>query len=525
MSEKNPEKNRPNEKQQKNPRAIVRRSNAMIRSKSNQTLLQRKLFAYAMTKLKITLDTKTNNKKLVAVVNIGELLKNLGSDNMMIYSRAKAISKDALQHTMILEDDPVRHSFVAINILDKVEYHNGNLTLTFNDELQKHTLDVREHYTNIYLDTLLHFGHTHSFRIYETLSTYKFMMKHVSKEEPFIREYDLAELKAEIGLVDITDKMKDDLNNGKTWAEVLDKYLGDNQPYKNYSNFKTRVLDVAKKEIAESKLADIQFDYEPIRQGKGGKTVGVRFFVWPKEPEEQQDDRISAEKIRSVLRTARGRLDEKQAETLLIRADGDAEKVNYYLSHASGNVKNLLSWTISAIENNWTFHDREEQKTKKTGRGKRTGFSNFEGRENNYDDIQKKLILKSMQEEKEEMNAGKRSEKEKYPGEDPAGENSFKGEKSAEEALLMAEENGQYSFIQKDDAEKTDPMVERPENNNQEAEGKADSAIRNQKNSISGIDSIQDPAVRKKIQSLMDVLNVPEEDPIIQEAIARFGQK
>lgn len=410
-------------------REVLKRSNALIQAKSSNTLMQRKLFAYAMTQMRVV-QGEYGGTKLVATVNIGQLNRELGKDNHVMYSRGKKISKEVLQHMLVLEDDEKNNRFVAINLLDKVEYNNGNLTLVFNDEIRAHTVDVDRKYTIMYLDTLLSFKHNNTFRIYELLSVYKYLLKGTSEKKPFEKEYNLSELKFEIGLVDMTDEMKDALNKGKDWDYLLENMM-DNPPYKSYSNFRTRVLEVAKKEINGSRFAEIAFDYEPIRQGIGGKTTGIRFFIWLKKGASNSDVLLLPDNdaINELMLYSNGALTNSQASTLLRLAENNLSLVKGYFDEAqkNGHIQDLMGWMVKAISERWKFNGdipkisylgdtvdngsvsggtaTDKGRKKKSSNARSTSFSNYTERNNDYDELQRQLLQRSMvKDEKYEEN-------------------------------------------------------------------------------------------------------------------------
>lgn len=60
--------------------------------------------------------------------------------------------------------------------------------------------------------------------------------------------------------------------------DILKALLGISQKqYLDWRNFKRSVLDVCQKELSEH--TDVNFTYEPIKRGKGGKVVAIKFNV------------------------------------------------------------------------------------------------------------------------------------------------------------------------------------------------------------------------------------------------------
>jgi plasmid replication initiation protein len=58
--------------------------------------------------------------------------------------------------------------------------------------------------------------------------------------------------------------------------------------YPRWNNFKAKIIDSCQKALSET--TDIKYTYEPIRNGRGGKVTGVRFFI---EKNEDYVDQIT----------------------------------------------------------------------------------------------------------------------------------------------------------------------------------------------------------------------------------------
>ena len=75
---------------------------------------------------------------------------------------------------------------------------------------------------------------------------------------------------------------------GLTWTVELDDLkikLGLEGKYEVYSNFKNKVLEIAKEEFKDTW---VEFDYTPVKKGKGG-TVKSIFFTFKNGPKQEKD--------------------------------------------------------------------------------------------------------------------------------------------------------------------------------------------------------------------------------------------
>lgn len=449
----------------------VKRSNTLITSAMNATLLERKLFAMAMSHfVSQDLDDAVigDHGELISIMTTSEIRKALNFRGHYMYEWLKSLNVKAMQHSLIMEEkDPVtgNRTFEITNIITNVKYSEGEgkLYIAFNPLLKNHAFDVKTKFTITSLNTLLNFSSNNSFRIYEILSTHIYK---IPKEEGAQIEviYPLNELKARIGLINIDDeKVQDARRRGKSYDYIMENIVKD-PPYKDYSNFRRRVLDVAQKEINASPFSEFTFEYHPQKSGPGGKVTGIIFAM---------QRRLQSKPAILSIEMKNEELDELRSISGYSLADEDIAmlfqhakkdfsliKATMKKAYADHRIKNKVGWMIRALDEQWKFDTGHSEPSVS-----KTGFSNFTERTYDYDELQRQLVQQS----------------------------------------IVEEADGQISY---DMAESSDSQISPPEN---PAETRK---------SVS-LDEIQDLDMRKKILLTMQEFHLTQEDPIIQALIRK----
>ena len=170
-------------------------------------------------------------------VSVRELLGQSASHNT--YDLVRRMLKDFASRTLLIEKVgpdgwPLKKpSFIVIPLLAYAEYRDGEglIEVQFNDLLRDYLLDLRRNFTQAQITELLKLKSASSYRIYWLLREYAMQGK-TSRLVP------LATLKAILGL---------------------------EQEYDRFNNFRARVLERARQELAET---DLPFSYEARKQGR-----------------------------------------------------------------------------------------------------------------------------------------------------------------------------------------------------------------------------------------------------------------
>ena len=142
------------------------------------------------------------------------------------------------------------------------------IDVSFHPGMKPFILSLQSHFTTYDVNNILKLPSSYSIRIYELLKQYQKIGK---------RKFTVEELKEIIGVIEEIDI------NGK-------KQFKDNYPL--YGNFRQRVLEKAKRDLA--KHTDISFEYDPIKRGRAVREI--LFYIH----ENEQSVSITPKKKKSI---------------------------------------------------------------------------------------------------------------------------------------------------------------------------------------------------------------------------------
>lgn len=215
---------------------LVVKSNDMIQKATNNlTATQQKLVAYAISKI------RPDDKEFQFYeIRVDEFCAAVGKNKAWFYQEFKNIVDDMDSRASIwIETDDVVTKF---RFFSEIEYLKGKGTIRvlFHSHLNRYLLQLSEHFTQYELYNVLALKSKYSFSLFELLKSYSNMK---------IKRFDLDEFKRLVG------------------AET--------DAYKNFSNFRSRVLEPAIKEI--NTYTELNLEYETLTKGK--KVVGIIFYI------------------------------------------------------------------------------------------------------------------------------------------------------------------------------------------------------------------------------------------------------
>ena len=210
---------------------------------------------------------------------VADILRNEKDQN---YTIAKKAFRSLAQKGVEYEDDKF-WQYTAIISNPKIDKIKGSVVFTVLDDIWRCLLDFTKGYRKYELVTAMQFKSVYSMRMYELMS---------GQKRPL--EFTFEDLKQRFG--------------------VKDKY-------KLVGHFKTRVLDVAKKELDES--SPYSFNYIEIKEGR--KVVGFKFF--PTFHPDKQDPELYEREKRSKL-TARAQISREALDYLRYSFEFKAAEIN-----------------------------------------------------------------------------------------------------------------------------------------------------------------------------------------------------
>ncbi|MDO4976705.1 MAG: replication initiation protein [Eubacteriales bacterium] len=341
------------------------RSNKLITAKYSSTLIENKLTAWAMKAA--TVDEKGRPSVSITTADIRELTGVKGNG---IYDLLRNTSKKMIGRTIYFEDVDAsgKKSFKYINMIHFCEYNDGKFTVTFTPECADMLYNLKGNFTSLNLKTLFSLSTNASYRLYEILSIWKYLIDEDNNPVPIV--FPLSVLKLELNCIDTEEsKVKKELMNPNPDYDKIVNELAFTNKFAAWSDFKKAVLNKAVKEVNEK--TELFISYTPIRSGRGGKITAVKFFVQNNVGQKdtifgdviQQDTKVEKvmtneemerSKLINVVREILDgvKLSQKDIVSLLKVADNDIEKIRkaYDLSKKQSYIKNFMGWMTTAIK-------------------------------------------------------------------------------------------------------------------------------------------------------------------------------
>lgn len=383
------------------------KSNALVNSKGKASLIAQKLFAIGIQQA----EPEEKTGLLVAELKGTDLRKIFNKTNGSFYDQIKdAVTpvndrQSLLDYRVVFTDDTTK-KVEAINVITDCTFEDGILTMRFNNKVNNQIHELKANYTVFSLAETMPLKHIYSFKLYEILKAEYDRQDYIaekynkkSNDNPtYIMEIDLIDLKLRLGIIDANanddilkavKKTNPDYEDIEKRASVQDDF----KKYSDFAAFRRAALDKPQKELREK--TSIQFEYVPIKCGRGGKTTGIRFFISKnnsdsdvsieKEPVNitiSEDEKM--ESIFSIKMLLGSEFSIADARVLAEKANYDVKKVTDaidLMNDSESEIKNVVAWLLKAIENNY-----QPPKSKKHS----PSFFKFQ---QNTEDIDEKLFL------------------------------------------------------------------------------------------------------------------------------------
>lgn len=398
-----------------------KKSNAMISSKSNMTLLGRKIYDAAAMVARKTVDEK-GDAIIRSDISGEELQAFIGCDSSnSLYNDIKNLIKPGMRRNrntnepepslldwkIIVMEDEKQH-INGKNIITEADFSEGHMYIIWNKALEDVLLNLKANYTLLNKSIISQFKSKFSYQLYQLLKQTidremgiaKKKNVKLSATDRFELKIDLIDLKAYMGVIDpninpiLYNAVKSDavvtfdecVNNIKD--EELLKTL------KEYKGFRKYALERAKKDINE--ISDIEMEYEPLKKGRGGKVVGFTFTAGYKEvfiENTQEDSKINdidklefLDEMRSFMKYP----DFQKSKNLKSIAeaahyDMDLIKTVYKIleSPHTGDISNPTGWMIKGCKEGY-----EMPKSKK----KTNDYNSFEQNTYDFKELEKRLV-------------------------------------------------------------------------------------------------------------------------------------
>lgn len=280
-----------------------------------------------------------------------ELIKILNTSDSRFYRDIDSIT-DILMQRIIKIKNIDTFEFTKYHWVDTAKYSRGVLKLKINKDLKPFYLGL-DWYTKYQLRNIMQFKSTYSFRLYELFKQYEGIGHRVITIE----------------------SLRNSLNINK-------------DQYPKYANLKQKVINVAIKEInANTDLLIAFIEIKAVR-----KIVSVEFKIRRKNKAQSEVaatslslsyiNRNSIDLVREIMKED---IIELEAQKILDVANYDITKIKekYEIVSQLSKVNNVVGVMITALKQDWQIPK---------GKTKVSTFNDFEQREYDFDDLEKRLL-------------------------------------------------------------------------------------------------------------------------------------
>ena len=389
---KSSKKNQQDTNKEYNLQTFVK-SNVLIRAKYKSSLLEDRLIDYSL--IAIQKYGKLEDGLYKVSFNTRPLQDMLGmSGNTYFYTKIKSVAKAMLGRQIFIEytnPETKEPAFDYYNLINKATYADGIFSIYFNGTIPLKNLEKAGNYTKLSYEAKWSLKNIYSARLYEILKSVCYVPKGEAKREHFVYEIGLAELQLEIGVVNAEiAKVREVLSR-----DVIDYDLAvRTSPEKvnvSWSKFKERVLDPAINEINGQPKTKMKIEYEKITAGKGGKVIGIRFFIdvmgavptllLNQIPSQSHDDQFKEiiYVVNELNKIGIGDVSIESAAALAEKSEYDHEKLRkaiFTYQASTTKIENPIGYMMDYLDKEYMLSKKQLNKFKQVcGFGQKDRFS------------------------------------------------------------------------------------------------------------------------------------------------------
>ena len=227
---------------------IVKKSNALIRAQWKvESIWEPRIVAHLASKIHV--DDKDFAVYKIPIADI--LGSNYGGENLR---ELGIVVKNMMSRPLTIQESPTRICYYNLFSKCAIDSGKGILEMRFDPDLKPHFLQLKAHFTQYNLTEFLSLSSVYSQRLYEILKSYRGQ--------------------------NYVDLALDELYRALDFPVALRS---------NFARFRQKVLEQADKEIVRGNLS-LQYRWEPVKSGRGGKVSAVRFIFGEVKEIKQGDD-------------------------------------------------------------------------------------------------------------------------------------------------------------------------------------------------------------------------------------------
>ena len=337
-----------------NKKTLVVQSNSLVQAKYRLSVEEQKIIKILISQIQRD-DKDFQNYEF----RIRELAEMLGMEHKDPYGVLEKIT-ERLMSRVLKFYNPETKILLQASWLSSVSYKKGEgtVSLRFDPYMKPLLLQLQSYFTKYELGQVMQFKGQYTIRFFE------------------FRKSFLGQNKKEISfsLQDLWEKLG--LKKGE---------------YKIFRNFKNRVLEPARLELLEK--TGQSFSWESVRQGRGGKIVGVRFVFDGEIERESKVEKETVVALQSAMEQEREKphiqeqpeqkeelpINQEKREAIKLMLDcgisesvaiqladkHDTEYIREKIAIANAHpeyVKNKAGFIIKAVQENWIDEDVAKMK-------------------------------------------------------------------------------------------------------------------------------------------------------------------
>lgn len=327
---------------------IVKKSNYFIMNCSYDLSLEEQKLILTLASMVQSEDEDFKPYKF----KINDFMELLGVETQTKYTEVPKITKELMKKVFEIEEDD---TLIQTAWLSSATYRKGSgmVELEFSPRLKPYMLKLNGLFTQYKLANILSMKSKYSPRIYEILKCNEFKQQ---------------------GYIEIE-------------VEELRKLLKADNVYPRYNDFKRKIIIQTQKEL--KKISDISFDFEEIKTGR--KVTSIKFFIKANKkvnsPKEISVDIDTTKNdiIKLVELMKDHDITYREAESIYKSGKGDLMHIAEVYKHFKNkSADNFIGLMVSQVKPG-AFNKPKQSQNK-------TSFNNFEPRQYDYDDLEKKLL-------------------------------------------------------------------------------------------------------------------------------------